>query len=71
MVIGNTHGFSASLLAPGSTLASTIASEFDEAVGGLYPSVLYEMGLVLLLVTIVTNILARLLLGAVRGREHA
>ena len=71
MVIGNTHGFSASLLAPGSTLASTIASEFDEAVGSLYPSVLYEMGLVLLLVTIVTNILARLLLGAVRGRQHA
>jgi ABC-type phosphate transport system permease subunit len=29
------------------------------------------MGLVLLLVTIVTNILARLLLGAVRGRQHA
>ncbi len=71
MVIGNRHGFSPSLFAPGSTLASAIANEFAEATSDLLSSALFEMGLVLLVVTIVTNILARLLLGAVGGPKRA
>jgi len=71
MVIGNRHGFSPSLFAPGSTLASAIANEFAEATTDLFSSALFEFGLVLLLVTIVTNILARLLLRAVGGPQHA
>jgi phosphate transport system permease protein len=66
MVIGNSPDISASLFAPGYTLASAIANEFTEAADDLYRSALFELGLVLLIVTIVTNILAHLLVGAVR-----
>ena len=65
MVIGNSPDISASLFAPGYTLASAIANEFTEAADDMYRSALFELGLVLLLVTIVTNILAHLLVGAV------
>jgi phosphate transport system permease protein len=71
MVVGNRPGFSASLFAPGATLASAIANEFAEATSDLHASALYELGLVLLLVSIVINILARLLLGAVGGPKPA
>jgi phosphate transport system permease protein len=64
MVIGNTPTISASLFAPGYTLASAIANEFAEATGALHLSALFELGLVLLLVTFVTNIVARLLTGS-------
>ena len=37
MVIGNSNRISASLLAPGSTMASVIANEFTEATGDLLP----------------------------------
>lgn len=62
MVIGNRPEIVASLFAPGHTLASVIANEFSEATTDLYLSALFEMGLVLFGVTIVTNILARLLI---------
>ena len=65
MVIGNSPDISKSLFAPGYTLASAIANEFTEAADDLYRSALFELGLVLLLVTIITNILAHLLVGAV------
>jgi phosphate transport system permease protein len=71
MVIGNSHIISASLLAPGCTLASGIANEFTEAVDDMYLSALFELGLVLLLLTILTNILAHLLVGAVSAPKQA
>jgi phosphate transport system permease protein len=71
MVIGNSTDLSASLFAPGSTLASAIANQFSEAVDDTYRSALFELGLVLLLVTIVTNILAHLLIGAVSAPKDA
>jgi len=71
MVIGNSPDISASLFAPGYTLASAIANEFTEATDDLYRSALFELGLVLLLVTIATNILAHLLVGAVSAPKHA
>jgi phosphate transport system permease protein len=71
MVIGNSPDISASLFAPGYTLASAIANEFTEAADDLYRSALFELGLVLLLVTIVTNILAHLLVGAVGAPKQA
>jgi phosphate transport system permease protein len=71
MVIGNSTDISASLFAPGSTLASAIANQFSEAVDDTYRSALFELGLVLLLVTIVTNILAHLLVGAASGPKDA
>ncbi len=61
MVIGNTNRISASLLAPGATMASVIANEFTEATGRLYLSALIEIALILFAVTIVVNAVARLL----------
>lgn len=62
MVIGNRPEISKSLFAPGYTLASAIANEFAEATSDLHTSALFELGLVLLLVTVVTNIFAHIVL---------
>jgi phosphate transport system permease protein len=69
MVIGNTNRISASLLAPGSTMASVIANEFTEATGALYLSALVEVALVLFVLTLVMNALARLLVLWATGRR--
>ncbi len=75
MVIGNRPEIAKSLFAPGYTMASVIANEFSEATGDLYLSSLVEIGLALLIVTLVVNALARLLIWSVtRGtpaRAHA
>jgi phosphate transport system permease protein len=70
MVIGNTNRISASLLAPGATMASVIANEFTEATGKLYLSALTEIALVLFALTIVANALARLLVRSVTGARR-
>jgi phosphate transport system permease protein len=67
MVIGNRPQISESLLAPGYTLASVIANEFTEATTDLYLSSLFELGLVLLVVTILVNIAAQVLLKSITG----
>jgi phosphate transport system permease protein len=61
MLIGNRHEISASLLAPGYTMASLIANEFSEATGDLHLSALMGVGFVLLVVTFIVNVLARAL----------
>jgi phosphate transport system permease protein len=61
MVIGNRPEISASLFAPSYTMASVIANEFTEATYDLYLGALIEIGLVLFLVTLVMNTMARLL----------
>jgi phosphate transport system permease protein len=66
MVIGNRHDISASLLAPGYTLAALIANEFAEASRGLHHSALMAAGAALLLVTLLINALARWLVWRVR-----
>ena len=67
MVIGNNPQIARSLFAPGYTLASVIANEFNEATGDVYRSGLFEIGLVLLGVTIVVNAAAQLLLKTFGG----
>src|SRR6266566_3655914 len=62
MVIGNTPQIVASLFKPGYTLASVLANEFTEATTDIYLQALFEIGLVLLGITIVVNLLAQLLL---------
>jgi phosphate transport system permease protein len=71
MVIGNRPEISSSFFAPGYTLASAIANEFTEATTDIYQSALFELGLMLLIVTIVTNILAHLLIGAVNAPKRS
>ncbi|MFI5364336.1 MAG: phosphate ABC transporter permease subunit PstC [Candidatus Binatia bacterium] len=71
MVIGNRAQISASLFAPANTMASVIANEFSEATYDLYVQALVEIGLVLLIVTVVINALARLLVWSVAGPDAA
>ena len=68
MLIGNRHEISASLLAPGYTMASLIANEFSEASDDLHLSALMAVGFVLLLVTLIVNALARWLVWSVAKR---
>lgn len=67
MVIGNRPEVAVSLFAPGYTLASVVANEFSEATSDLYLAALIEIGLVLFVVTVVVNVLARLLVWSVGG----
>lgn len=68
MVIGNDPKISASLFAPGYSIAAIIANEFSEAPGDLYRQSLIELGLVLFLLTILLNGLARIMILATQGR---
>jgi phosphate transport system permease protein len=61
-VIGNAHRISASLLAPSITISAAIANEFAEAVGDLYTSSLFALGLLLFVLTFTVIAAARLLL---------
>jgi phosphate transport system permease protein len=71
MVIGNDPKIHASLLAPGYSIAAVIANEFTEATADLHLSALVELGLVLFLLTILINGLARILILATAGRGTA
>jgi phosphate transport system permease protein len=62
MVIGNRPDILASLFQPGYSMAAVVANEFTEATGTLYLSALVEIGLVLFLLTIVVNLLAKIIL---------
>lgn len=62
MLIGNRANISFSLFEPSYTLASVIANEYAEASGDLYLSALTEIGLILFGVTVLLNIVARLLI---------
>ena len=62
MLIGNRHDLSTSLFAPGYTMAAAIANEFSEAVADIHLSALAYVALLLFLVTVAVNALARLLI---------
>jgi phosphate transport system permease protein len=71
MVIGNDPSIHASLFGPGYSIAAVIANEFTEATGKVYPAALVELGLVLFLITIVINGVARLLIVFTSGKATA
>jgi phosphate transport system permease protein len=72
MVIGLSPTISVSLFSPAQTLASLVASEFTEATTDFYISALVEAGLILLVISFLTNVLARALIRRlVRGVEAA
>ena len=71
MVIGNRPEVAISLFAPGYTMASVIANEFSEATSDLYLAALIEIGLLLLVVTVIVNGFARLLVWSVGGAVKA
>ena len=61
MVIGNAYVIPHSIFQPAYTLASVIANEFTEATGPVYPAALIELGVILILVTLVVNVFALVL----------
>ena len=71
MVIGGDPKISASLFAPSYSIAAVIADQFAEAIGDLYVQTLIEMGLVLFLLTILINGIARLVIIATTQKGAA
>lgn len=59
MVIGNSNEMPDSLFAPGNTIASLLANEFNEASDAHYLSALMELGLVLFAITTVINLVGK------------
>jgi phosphate transport system permease protein len=59
MVIGNRAEISASLFAPGYTMASLIANQFSEATSDLHQSALLAVGAILFVITLIVNAVAR------------
>lgn len=70
-VIGNAHQLAVSLMQPSNSIASALANEFSEAVGATYFSALYEIGLILFLITTIVLALSKLLLLRLARREGA
>jgi len=70
-VIGNAHRVSSSLLAPGTTISSSIANEFTEAVGDLYTSSLIALGLLLFIITFTVIAAAQWMLRRLERRAAA
>ncbi len=64
-VVGNANRLSASIMDPGSTIASRIANEFNEALG-LQLNALIALGCILFFVTFVVLVIARLLVARVK-----
>jgi phosphate transport system permease protein len=71
MVIGNSIEGTASLLRPGYTMSSIIANEFAEAYNALHTSALIYVAVVLFIMSILINILARLLVWRAARRTPA
>ncbi len=65
MAIGNRYWVPPSVFQPAYSLASVIANEFTEATSTLHQAALIELGLVLILVTLLVNIVALLLVHSV------
>ena len=65
-VIGNTHALEG-LFMPSTTISASIANEFTEATGTLYPAALVETGLLLFLITLAVLGLSRYILNREKG----
>lgn len=71
MVIGNKPEVSINLLASSHSMASVIANEFSEAVSDMHVASLAEIGLLLMAITLILNLLARLLVWATTRKFQA
>ena len=68
-VIGNAHKLSASLFAPGNSIASTLANEFGEAEVGAHYSSLFALGLALFVITFIVLSLAKIMLMRMEAKQ--
>ena len=71
MVIGNHNQIAASPFAPAQTMSSLLANEFTEANGVLHPAELIEVALILLVLSLVFNVVARWLVVGKGARTAA
>jgi len=69
MVIGNNNQIAPSVFAPAQTMSSLLANEFAEASGALHRAALFEVALVLLVMSLVFNVVARWLVVGKGGRS--
>ena len=69
-VLGNAYSITSSLLMPGTSISSSIANEFNEAVG-THRSALIALGFLLFVVTFFVLLIARLMLRRLARREGA
>ena len=70
LVIGNSVRIPDNIFAPAYTMASVIANQFNEATG-IHRAALFEVALILLLITFVINVVARLLVWRVTGGQRS
>ncbi|WP_395407280.1 phosphate ABC transporter permease subunit PstC [Pseudoduganella sp. UC29_106] len=68
-VIGNANKLSASVFAPGNSIASTLANEFAEASTPLHVSSLYTLALILFVITFIVLSAAKLMLTGMSRKE--
>ncbi|WP_353427094.1 phosphate ABC transporter permease subunit PstC [Polynucleobacter sp. MWH-UH19D] len=68
-VIGNAHRLSASLFAPGTSIASTLANEFGEAEAGNHLSSLFALGLALFIITFIVLACAKWMLSNMEKKQ--
>ena len=68
-VIGNAYKISASLFAPGNSIASSLANEFNEAADPIHRASLIALGLVLFALTFVVLALSRMLIAQLAKGE--
>ena len=71
LVIGNRAAIADSIFAPTYTMASVIANQFQEADGPTHRAALLEVALVLLVMTFLINVIARLLVWRVTNGQRA
>ncbi len=62
MLIGNANELPQNIFAPANTMASVIANEFAEAQAGVHMSSLFEIGLLLFLISVVVNLIGRVVI---------
>ena len=68
-VIGNAHQLSASLFAPGNSIASALANEFNEAADPVHRASLIALGLILFVLTTIVLACSRLLIARLARSE--
>jgi phosphate transport system permease protein len=71
MVVGNNNQIKASLFAPAQTMSSLLANEFAEAEKGMHQSALLQVALVLLVMSLAFNMIARKFVVGKGGRTAA
>jgi len=70
-VIGNNNQIRASLFAPAQTMSSLLANEFAEASTEIHRASLTEVALILLLMSLLFNVVARYLVVGRNARSAA